>query len=1024
MIEFKDYFKEKFYKERAYEKFQEMASPGVGENKGDVVKRPIHLDKEDINFLHQFPKEFWSLALNKRYEFLHDELSKLHDKRMKMGFKQLESKLKAAMSKSLSGDESAWDGLEKDMSPETIKRLKRDFSKENIYKIAQSEKERNKIIEDEANKEAYEEIKEKTDFLEDPSEPIDFKFGKKTIVAHPYLNRLYHKIERTRGLDHRPESGLSDFEKAKGEYGYDLAHPKTYDLDGKKVRTTRGSGSWPDAAGAGAAVASLVNLNQHNIFGDLKVPENAEWRAVLGAGGKPEKDHWTWDRLVTKYFKKIYRELTNANKHARENEKRNEAYKMAKEAAFKDAEEGKLFSPAIPAKNPDGSPITTASGELLPPDSRKFKIENGKLVMPVVYLPHIPKKFVTKNELGKKEEMDHWVPIVNPAHAFREVGDEESDYEKDETGKRTGKFNWDSLKEKLTGIPDEEGNKKYVRVGADEYHKSGNKGHQAPAAFHLNQNSKGKYFISRGDPKYRELYEKIFGGTENGGMKLVDDKISGAKLYNDFKLGILGCLSSSKCGGAGPNERLAIRQNIPDIHTIVVAQALDNLGDPKLLTKSGRVAFANALTGGFAQTNIADGPRRRRILNAKLRDISRNTTGAEGGEIGDSIDGSVDTSSGSAAADRLSKAGEEAEKGRRKLPKINWLQSGNTAYNVDAFRSLMSQIQQDAAEADSSDQEAKLNPEDINKLSSAILDKAQVISMVKELLKKIYSASDASNVVDGLDKNIEDEIKDWIDDGAKDASQIVAKFKTHPLVMQYFGNNKDAQPDKAVEKAQEKAPEQFGASHANISLQKDEIDIINKLKSSPEFKSIQSLYGTSAWEEGKKALLATAGNKYSTFVSKWAERKIQSGEIEINPNSEERILVAMQHFLDNQFNLNSIAKVSPAGKSVEGNPLQKLMAARKISKEPSKPEVPVAAIPQPGRTKSSIYDPSSRDEDFYFLASAQRWIDLIKHPDFETEKLPPRYYNSLAGMVARWFQNKWISQEEYQELESRIKRKL
>jgi hypothetical protein len=1016
MIEFKNYFKEKFYAERAYEKFQEMASPGVGENKGDVVRRPIHLDKEDINFLNQFPKDLWGAALSQRYEMLHDELSNLHKKRMGMGFKKLESKLKAAMEESFRGNPSAWDDVKDDLSPETLQRLKRFFSKEKANEL--TSKELKKIIEDEADKEAYEEIKAKTDNIEESPEPIDFKFGKKIIVAHPYLNRLYHKIERTRGLEHHSTSGLKDFEKSHGEYGYDLAHPLVHDFEGEKKRTTRGSGSWPDKNKSEKVIRNLINLNQHGVFGDLEIPEDAEWRPVVDIKThKPIKDHWTLEKQERKHFKKIYRELTTSGKYAKENEKRNDADRMAKEATMKDAEEGRLLSPAIPLKNPDGSPVTSASGEPLSPDSRKFRVEDGKIIMPDVYLPHVPKKFVTKDNKGKRVEQDHWVPIVNPAHAFREVGDEESDYEKDETGTRTGRFNWDSLKDKLTGIPDEEGNKRYVKVNADEYHKSGDKGHQAPAAFHLNHNSKGKYFISRADPKYEDLYKKIFGGSKNGGMNLVKDKVSGADVYDDFRTGIIRCTGGSKCGGAGSSERSAIRQNISSIHGIIVTHALDNLGNPKLLTSKGRIDYADAFVGTFAQTNLGAGTRRRRILDAKIKDISRHTTGAEGGEIGDSVDDS--------AVDRISKMGAaEIGRGKRKLPTIDWLTSGSSAYNVDAYRKLLTQIQKDAEEADKKEKESKLDPSDIEKISSSILDRAEVITTIKELLKKVYSKSRGEEGDEGLDKDIDDEIKGWIDDGANDAAKLVDRFKNHPLVMQHFGNNKDTQPDKAVEKAQEKAPEQFGASHANISLQKDEIDIINKLKNSPEFKSIQSLYGTAAWEEGKKALLATAGNKYSTFVSKWAERKIQSGEIEINPNSEERILVAMQHFLDNQFNLSSIAKVSPDGKSVEGNPLQKLMAARKISKEPSKPEVPVAAIPQPGRTKSSIYDPSSRDEDFYFLASAQRWIDLIKHPDFETEKLPPRYYNSLAGMVARWFQNKWISQEEYQELESRIKRKL
>jgi len=199
-------------------------------------------------------------------------------------------------------------------------------------------------------------------------------------------------------------------------------------------------------------------------------------------------------------------------------------------------------------------------------------------------------------------------------------------------------------------------------------------------------------------------------------------------------------------------------------------------------------------------------------------------------------------------------------------------------------------------------------------------------------------------------------------------------------------------------------------------MQKDEIDAINALKNSKEYQSMKELYGTAAWDMGKKSLLSN-GNKYSVFVSKWAEKAMNTGEIDIDPASEERILHALQNFIDNQFNLNFDVKTQKEQpKTGESNPLQRMLAARKISKDVAQ------TPPQAGRTKSSIYDPNSGNEDFHFLASSQRWIDLIKHPDFETEKLPQRYYDSLAGMVARWHQNSWIDKQEHDFLISRIRK--
>ena len=63
-------------------------------------------------------------------------------------------------------------------------------------------------------------------------------------------------------------------------------------------------------------------------------------------------------------------------------------------------------------------------------EDRKVKIENGKVILPDIYLPHVQKKMKVKKEDGSTKEEGHWVPILNPAHAFRELGDDESDFVK------------------------------------------------------------------------------------------------------------------------------------------------------------------------------------------------------------------------------------------------------------------------------------------------------------------------------------------------------------------------------------------------------------------------------------------------------------------------------------------------------------------------------------------------------------------------------------------------------------------
>ena len=716
MNTFRDFFKTKFISERAYLQFDpnhfertyhEMAMPGVGELTGDVIKRPISIDKDDINFLEQFPRPLWNSALHQRYEMLHDAILNLHDKRMNMSFKELQEKIKNALTSIWNGSSNGWDSLHGDISSDVLERLRTTFTPEYIKNLGQTKVEVQKAIEDEAHKEAYEEVKSKSEEIEESPEPIEFSFGKKTIMAKPFLNRLYHKIERTKGLEHHSHSGLHDLGTTHGQYGYDLAFPrkdKKDKLEDDDLKTTRGVGTWPSQHTMTDKVGNLVNLNQHHVFGNLEIPPNAEWRVVMGGKG-PMKDDWIWSQAVNKNYKKFYRQLTISGKFGTESEKITEANKLAKEAAMQDALSGKLISPKIPTVSPNGRPVVDEKGQPINPEKMKVRVEDGKLILPDVYLPHIQKKFIKKDENGQSIEDSHWVPILNPAHPFRQLGDDESDYIHDENGKSTGEIDKEALKDRMTGHPDEDGLQPYVRVEPDEYQKSGGKGHLNPASFHLNQNSKGKFFISRGDSQYEELYKKIFGGKDNDGMELITDKASGAQLYNDFRAGILRCSGGMKCGGAGTTERLAIRQSISSIHGIIVMHALNNLGDPKLLTKTGRIAFAESYTGQFAQNNLGDDTRRKRILDRKLKSVSRDSTTGDGEVgIGDSLD-----------AQTVNKHVVTNNRGRggRMLPTTNWLDSGNSSYNVEAFRQMATQMAIEAKEADSLAKTVAITPNDI-----------------------------------------------------------------------------------------------------------------------------------------------------------------------------------------------------------------------------------------------------------------------------------------------------------------------
>jgi hypothetical protein len=1004
---FSDFFKTKFVTERAYIQFHpshfkktywEMAMPGVGEDKGDVIKTPVRLDQEDIDFLSQFPTKFQRSALSKRYSMLHDALLKLHDQRMGMGFKELEANLKRIISDSLNGNPSGWDELVGKMSPEVINKLKNKFNPENKHALGKTPDEVQKTIEDEANKEAYEEIKAKTERIPDTG-PVEFKFGTNTYEADPYLNRLYHKIERTKGQEHDPSSGLKNFGMDKGEYGYDLAFPRKdviKDEGGGKDKTsriTRGSGSWPNDTTSRDAMDDLWHLNHHQVFGDIKVPQNARYMPVKTDGKNVLKDDWMWRQTIEKYKKHFEKQLMNdaEKKFGTASEVNAEAGRMAQDAALKDVEEGKLVSPAIPTTNPDGTPVVNAAGQPLTPEDRKIRIVDGKLVFPDVYLPQVRKKLKKKTAGGTVEE-EEWVPIMNPAHYYRELGKDEGDYVKG-----TGKLDIEKFKDRMTGIANAAGEKPYVKVDPEEYQKSGNFGHQAKASFHINQNSKGRFFISRGDEKYPEAYQKVFGD-----MKLRTDKF-GAQLYDDFARGIILCAGGSHCGGAGATERLAILQNIAALHSIIVLHAMDNLGNPKLYEPKGRQSYANAFTGQFAQLNHGDGSRRQRTLDKNKKDVSRDksVSGSEGGSlgIGDTLDAQ--------ATDKGDYAALKREKGGRYLQPLDassWLSGGGySASNVEYIRKATKEMQTQAAEADQLQKSVKITADSMDQLKNVVDSMSQVIDSIKGHLVGIYSVFNQNKDKEIVEKEVLDEIKGWISDGANTSEKLVAKFEAHPLVRKAMG----LQPEPEQAQTQNQAPQ---APTEQQPPSEEAQEVIDKFKTLPAFKSLKELQGTPSWKQIVAGLYPKPGENYSPAIAKIATEKL--GDY-IDPAQEEEILTSLQHFINNEFELyqkpaaSTTPATTPAANTVQTPAQPSSVAARNIT----------GARP-PGANRTA----GSENEDYYDLLDNDRWMDMIHHPEFHQEQHGPKRLDSLHGIVDKYHQNKWIDDAAHAAAKARIEK--
>jgi hypothetical protein len=200
--------------------FSEMAI------EGDVVRKPIRLDKDDIEFLYQFPPELWSMAIRKRY---HDDLSEALDSRHKVRLSDKEKIEELAKKAIRSRNFKQLENYPKYFAKDTIDKLRKDYNKnEKRYYQDQGSEAFEVAIDNAAKNISYYIIEKLHPHAPEPTSTGDktynFKIGKKTysIRAKPYINRLIHKLEKTEGDSHDPTIGLHNDEHKVGQYGYDL----------------------------------------------------------------------------------------------------------------------------------------------------------------------------------------------------------------------------------------------------------------------------------------------------------------------------------------------------------------------------------------------------------------------------------------------------------------------------------------------------------------------------------------------------------------------------------------------------------------------------------------------------------------------------------------------------------------------------------------------------------------------------------------------------------------------------------
>jgi hypothetical protein len=236
---------------------------------GDVIRQPIRLDKDDIEFLYQFPPELWVQAIKKRY---HDDLAEALDARGKARLSD-KNKIKELAIKSIRSRnfKQLNDDYPQYFDEKTVDKLRKEYNKiEKKHYQDQGSEEYEKALENAGDAIAYYAVEKIHPHAELKNAPkiYDFKFGQKkvTITAKPFINRLIHKLEKTKGEAHDKVVGLHPDEHSHGQYGYDLQ--KTFSGHGLLPGATEGMQLITKDM-AEEAIKELLKDNYQHYYGKL-----------------------------------------------------------------------------------------------------------------------------------------------------------------------------------------------------------------------------------------------------------------------------------------------------------------------------------------------------------------------------------------------------------------------------------------------------------------------------------------------------------------------------------------------------------------------------------------------------------------------------------------------------------------------------------------------------------------------------------------------------------------------------------
>jgi hypothetical protein len=1017
-VNFKDFFKTKFFTEdrryvNAYmPKLFEMARPfspndPTASATGDVAKHPIRIDNDDIEFLQQFPPDLWGRALHARY---HDDLyAALRAREEARGpkYEELVQKIKQAL---LSGN---LDMLRDMVPPHTLRQIQNNYGPEwaERYRGGNLEKAATGAAKDIA----YYAVEEAMpDTVNDEPRVYEFRGqgkGVRRIKAHPFINRLIHKLERTRGHQHAPHTGLSKYGHETGQYGYDLhgvkeGRPKKKAGDSDIPHSTQGM-QMPSHQTVVDRMKDFLATNAHGIYGDLprpgeeiELPSGEKVRVkgfqpvAAGKGGRQgggehvqdsfirkkyqnplESKYYTLLGLANAPFKTLSGEEVNPRSFPSNDKKRAEAVRLARQDIEWLKRNGGISGPPIPGHHQHWKGI--------PFDQRQ-----------TVHLPHFEKEIIEVDKDGREIKTKIDMPYVRPAGYFRSIGILPEDYETDEEGKiiidpRTG--------QPKLAIPDEERRgyqKDYVDVHPDDYEAiqraTRRKGVYAAGALSLNQNTSGAQPLEYGHKDYHDKMFQIF-GPEPGddrprpttAMKInkldsqgrFDRTGEGGLFYDDIIRGIRSCLKSADCGEATVWERNIGLNNIEEIHQIIVQRMQQNLNDPDMLEPSKRATFAKTQTSMIMQQDHEGGrTRRKRILDPTLRQTSmdRATKSAETGEESSATTQDIVSQKLRDRGFYRDELGDTVNRkqlsGQHKFP-----------YDVRQMRALLDELRQEAGSADAEAQVAKersrqdVGQEIITLLSKSIQDKKVVALQIYELIKKMIE-------VDGYTSDVEqaaNEVMAAITKEAQTSAQLVANFAQHPLTRKYS----DSDELRAGQQAQQQPQQaQAGGKDKDLDVAIDKLwdDYLNNIDTDENDKIVPS-------DQMRTALLPQGGEKVSRLAKLIASNF---------PGKEEAIAAGVQDAIYDALDMEKPAEQKPA---VAPTPVRPQQQAPK-QPIPIRPQVPAAAAARDVGTLSAR-ERAAKTPDWKVLKDNRDFLALAFHQTFLTRLRKESLENLRAAIL-------------------------